>query len=112
MSWPQTGASMNAAYNSEDCTILAKALDLAWEIFLKAKRLTSQNHHIAKGALSFAILDAAESGERNPRRLAIVAVARMAKYEAGIIAHRSLFRGSAAVRRENRRGCDLSVSAE
>jgi hypothetical protein len=79
-----------------NCTILAKALELSWEIFLKAQRLTSQNHDIAKGALSFALLDAAASGERNPRRLAVMAVARMAKYEAGIVAHRSLFRGNSA----------------
>lgn len=89
---------MDRAFDSEDCTVMAKALDQAWEIFLKTKRLTSQNHDIAKGALSLAIMDAAGGGERNPRRLAISAVARMSKYEARLIDERSLFRSRATMR--------------
>jgi hypothetical protein len=89
---------MDRAYDSDDCTILAKALEHAWEIFLKTKRLTAQNHDIAKGALSLAILEAAGIGERNPRRLAIAAVARMSKYEARVRAERSLFRASLGMR--------------
>jgi hypothetical protein len=57
------------------------ALDQAWEIFLKSGRLNTHNLDIAKGALAFALLDAVEKGERNPRRLAISAVARVARYE-------------------------------
>jgi hypothetical protein len=43
--------------------------------------LTATNIEVAKAAISYALLDAAEAGERNVNRLAIAAVGRMAKYE-------------------------------
>jgi hypothetical protein len=90
MNFSSLGVSMGRAFDTDDCLLFSKALDCAWEIFLKTKRLTSQNYDIAKGALSYAILEAAAEGERRPRRLAIAAVTRMAKYEAQLQAGRSL----------------------
>lgn len=72
---------MSGVYDAEDCKTLSEALDKAWEIYLRTGRLTAQNVDIAKAALAYALLDAAETGERNVRRLAIAAVGRMAKYE-------------------------------
>jgi hypothetical protein len=86
---------MKVFYDSEDCQILARAFERGWEIFLKTRRLTVQNIGVAEGALSFAILDAASKGERNAHRLAMAAVARMAKYESKLLAERSLHRGRA-----------------
>lgn len=67
---------MSAAYNSEDCVLLSKALEQAWELFLKTRGLTFDNVDTARASLTYAILDAASKGERNPRRLAFGAVAR------------------------------------
>ena len=72
---------MSCAYDASDCHILSQALDKAWETYLKRGRLTATNIDVAKGALSYALLEAAEAGERNIRRLAIAAVRRVAKYE-------------------------------
>jgi hypothetical protein len=87
---------MQGVYDSEDCRVFAEAFEHGWEIFLKTRRLTVQNIGVAKGALSFAILDAAATGERNARRLAMAAVARMAKYESKFLAERSFHRGRRA----------------
>jgi hypothetical protein len=73
---------MSHAFDSDECEIFAKALDQAWAIFLRTGRLTSRNVDVAKAALAYALLDAAANGERNPRRLAVAAVGRMARYEA------------------------------
>jgi hypothetical protein len=83
---------MSLAYRSEDCRAFAKALELAWEIFLRTGRLTSQNIDVAKAALSYSIFEAAENGQRNPRILAIAAVACMANHEARIKRERSWHR--------------------
>ena len=42
-------AGINVIYTSEDCNIFAKALDFAWEIYLKTGRLTKDNLDTAKG---------------------------------------------------------------
>lgn len=76
-----TGVQMSQAYDTDDCKLFAKALDQAWEIFLKTGPLTSRNVDVAKAALTYALLEVAEKGERNSRRLAVAAVGRMAKYE-------------------------------
>jgi hypothetical protein len=75
---------MNVAYGSEDCRVLSQALAHAWDIFLKAGRLTPQNLDTAKAALSYAILEAAANGERDPRRLAIIAVAQATRHDTRI----------------------------
>jgi hypothetical protein len=72
---------MSCAYDANDCRVLSQALDEAWEIYLRTGRLTGTNIDVAKAALSYALLDSAEAGERNIRRLAIAAVGRMARYE-------------------------------
>ena len=77
---------MAGAFTSEDCELFAKALDYAWELILKSRRLTPQNHDIAKGVLAQAILDAGPDGG-NARQLAMKAAASFDKYEA-IIRHR------------------------
>ena len=69
---------------------MAEALNEAWKILGKTGRLTAANVEVAKPALTFAILEAAEKGERNVGRLAVGAVARMAKFEAKIKFERSL----------------------
>jgi hypothetical protein len=80
---------MSPAFRSEDCRAFAKALEHAWDIYLRTGRLTSQNIDVAKAALSYSILDAAKNGQRNPRVLAIAAVACMANHEARIKRERS-----------------------
>jgi hypothetical protein len=71
---------MNRALSSAECLLCAQALELGWELFLQTKRLTSQNEHVAKGALAYAILELFESTP-NPRALAFRAIARMTYYE-------------------------------
>ena len=71
-----------SAYNADDCAVFAKALDHAWELYLKNKRLTTQNLDLAKGAIAYAVLEAARvGGERNPRQLAKAAIARVSEHE-------------------------------
>src|SRR4051794_14316143 len=72
---------MNSAFDSDDCRAFARALDYAWEIFLRAGGLTAYNLDTAKGTLTYAILHEAQNGQRNARRLAIAAVAQMAQFE-------------------------------
>jgi hypothetical protein len=80
---------MDVSYTSEDCDVFAKALKHAWEIYLKTGRLTKDSLDTAQAALSYAILQAAASGERNARRLAIVAVANVDAIEPRIRLERS-----------------------
>src|SRR3954471_12463943 len=89
----QKSARMSTVSNSDDCNIFAKAMDLAWQIFLKTGRLTNSNIDVAKAALAYAMLESAEKGERHPRRLAIAAVGRMARYESKLRLARSATRG-------------------
>jgi hypothetical protein len=84
---------MSHAYDSDDCRVFATALDQAWAIYLRTGRLTSRNVDVAKAALAYALLEAAQTGERNPRRLAIAAVGRMSKYESKLRYARSLGQG-------------------
>jgi len=77
------------AYTTNDCEIFAQALDHAWEMFLKTGRLTGDNLDTAMGALAYCILQAAAGGERNPRRLAISAVAHVDAIEPRIRLERS-----------------------
>ena len=81
---------MSAAYNSQDCELLANALEQAWELFLKSRGLTFENVDTARASLAYAILDAASKGERNPRRLAFGAVARVPEFEPEIRKHRCM----------------------
>jgi hypothetical protein len=78
---------MAEAFSSEHCNLFAKALDHAWELFLKAGRLTPQNHDIVKAVLAEAILNAGKQGNQNARQLAMKAAASFDKYE-GIVRHR------------------------
>jgi hypothetical protein len=80
---------MREAYGSEDCQVLSQALSRAWDIFVKTGRLTSRNLDTAKAALSYAILEAAAKGERDPRRLAMFALAHAKRHEARIRKERS-----------------------
>ncbi len=68
---------MATAFSSDECNVLAQALEAAWEIFLRSRRLETINIDTAKGELTRSILAAYENGERNPRRLAIAAVAQL-----------------------------------
>jgi len=80
---------MNKVYDSEDCNVFSKALEHAWEMFLRAGRLTSRNLETTQAALSFAIFHAAANGEKNPRGLAKAAYARIDTYEPRIRQERS-----------------------
>jgi hypothetical protein len=71
---------MDVAYTSEDCQTFSVALNHAWEMFLKSQGLTPDNYDTAKAALTYAILHSAREGERNPRKLAIAAVARIEQF--------------------------------
>src|SRR5882757_6438406 len=70
-----------SAYDTEDCAVLAKALDHAWELYLKSQRLTAGNLDLAKGAVAYAVLEVARMGERNARQIAKEAIARVSEHE-------------------------------
>jgi len=77
---------MDNAFTSDECNVLAQALDTAWEIFLNSRRLESANIELTKAALTRSILSGYENGEHNPRRLAIAAVAQLDRVPAWIAA--------------------------
>jgi len=79
---------MTTAFNSTECNALEQALAIAWDIFLRSGRLDRHNLDTAKAALTRAILDGFENGERNVRRLAIAAVANIEQFEAQILRQR------------------------
>ena len=79
---------MTSAFNSSECNELEQALAIAWEIYLRKGQLDAHNLDTARAALTRAILDSFEQGERHPRRLAITAVASMTQYEAVIMRRR------------------------
>ena len=64
------------AFPPEHLDGLSCALDIAWDMFLRAGMLTTRNIDTARTTLAFGILECAARGEQNPRRLAISAVAR------------------------------------
>jgi hypothetical protein len=64
------------AFPPEQLDRLSRALDIAWDMFLRSGLLTTRNIDTARTTLAFAILESAAKGEHNPRRLAISAVAR------------------------------------
>jgi len=68
---------MATAFTSDECNVLAQALDTAWEIFSHSQAVGSANIDLTKATLTRSILTAYENGERNPRRLAIAAVAQL-----------------------------------
>jgi hypothetical protein len=68
---------MTGAYSSDECNILAQALDVAWDICRQSGHLDTRSIETAKSALTRSILSNYESGERNTRRLAIAAVAQL-----------------------------------
>lgn len=80
---------ISAAFDSQECNELSRALDLAWTIFLRTGRLTAANLDTARGALALAILDRAARGESNVHRLAISAVHRFDEFEARVRARSS-----------------------
>ena len=79
---------MTTVFTSAECNELEQVLDIAWEIYLRKGELDSHNLDTARAALTRAILDGFEQGDRNPRRLAIAAVATIAQYEAVIVRRR------------------------
>lgn len=80
------------AYDTDECTLLAKALDHAWELYLKSKRLTSHNLDLAKGAIAYAVLEVARMGGGNPRQIAKAAMTRVSKHERRLQAVRAIKR--------------------
>jgi len=78
---------MTTVFTSAQCDELEQVLETAWEIYLRKGELDAHNLDTARAALTRAILEGFEQGERNPRRLAIAAVASIAQYEA-VIMHR------------------------
>lgn len=70
---------MANAFSSDECNLLAQALDIAWDICRQSGDLENLNIETAKAALTRSILAGYEIGERNTRRLAISAVAQLGK---------------------------------
>jgi hypothetical protein len=68
---------MATAFTSDECDVLAQALDAAWDIFSHSQRVASADIDLTKAALTRSILNGYECGEHNPRRLAIAAVAQL-----------------------------------
>jgi hypothetical protein len=84
------------AYDTSDCAVFSQALEYAFAMYMQAGRLTPKTLDFAGGALSYAILDAAAGGQRNPRVLAIAAVANVGRYEKRLRESRSWVRASTA----------------
>jgi hypothetical protein len=80
---------MDPVYDSEDCRVLSRALSHAWNVFIRAGRLNPHNGDTALGALAYAVLEAAAGGQRDPRRLAISALALIEPHETRVRAARS-----------------------
>jgi hypothetical protein len=85
------------AFPPEHLDRLSRALDIAWDMFLRSGLLTTRNIDTARTTLAFGILECAARGEQNPRRLAIGAVARYETTE-------KMRRRSVPVFRPERRG--------
>lgn len=68
---------MTGAYSSDECDVLAQALDAAWDICRQSGDLDAYSIDLTKAALARSILSNYENGERNTRRLAIAAVAQL-----------------------------------
>jgi hypothetical protein len=68
---------MDSVFTSDECNLLAQALDVAWEICIQSGDLERRNIDLTKAVLTRAILSGYENGERNTRRLAITAVAQL-----------------------------------
>jgi hypothetical protein len=81
-----------SAYDAEECTLLAKALDHAWELYLKSKRLTAYNLDLAQGAIAYAVMEVARMGGGNPRQIAKAAIARVSEHEQRLQAERAIKR--------------------
>ena len=79
---------MTTVFTSAECNELEQVLEIAWEMYLRKGKLDAHNLDTARAALTRAILDNFEWGERNPRRLAIAAVASMAQYESVAVRRR------------------------
>jgi hypothetical protein len=69
--------AMTGAYSSDECDVLAQALDVAWDICRQSGDLDAYSIDLTKAALARSILSNYENGERNTRRLAIAAVAQL-----------------------------------
>ena len=80
------------AYDTEECTLLAKSLDHAWELYLKSKRLTAYNLDLAKGAIAYAVMDVVRKGDGNPRQIAKAAMTRVSVHEQRLQAERAIRR--------------------
>jgi hypothetical protein len=80
---------MSQAYDSQDCAVFSEALNGAMTIYMRERRLIPQTLDIAAAALAYALFDAAATGERNPRRLAVAAAANVAGYETRLREQRS-----------------------
>jgi len=78
---------MPNAFTSDECNVLAQALDTAWDIFSHSQRAESANIELTKAALTRSILTGYESGEHNPRRRAIAAVAQFDRPQPRYTAH-------------------------
>jgi hypothetical protein len=68
---------MPNAFTSEECNVLAEALDVAWDICRHSGELDAMKLDSTKATLTRAILTGYDNGERNVRRLAIAAVAQL-----------------------------------
>lgn len=68
---------MTGAFSSDECNVLAQALDVAWDICRQSGQLETRNIETVKADLTRWILSSYEGGERNVRRLAIAAVAQL-----------------------------------
>jgi hypothetical protein len=80
------------AYDTEECSLLAKALDHAWELYLKSKRLTAHNLDLAKGAIAYAVMEVARMGGDNPRQIAKAAMTCVSEHEQRSQAERAIRR--------------------
>ena len=87
---------MATAFTSDECDVLAQALDAAWDIFSHSHRLETADIDLTKAALTRSILNGYEYGEHNPRRLAIAAVAQLDRSQPRFVTETESFAPPAA----------------
>jgi len=68
---------MSTAFTSDECNVLAEALDMAWDICLRSGRLRTLDVDLIKSVLTRSIMIEYEGGERDVRRLALAAAAHL-----------------------------------
>ena len=73
------------AFDSDDVALMSRALERAWQQLTAQGKLNGDGEALAKAALTKAIVENAEGGERDEQRLAAFAIAHYPRFKATIL---------------------------